>query len=117
MFWYDGQSSVTSLVVGATAPRTKAWISVLPKLSMTFRRARRGMPPSTSTAPATSHLANPTATGGDDDRVILGAERDDRFICLDNAAQRLAIRVTMERRNLAHNIKAVPYEPRPSWLC
>jgi hypothetical protein len=38
------QSWVTSLVVGAAAPRTKAWISVLPKPSMTFRRARRGVP-------------------------------------------------------------------------
>src|SRR5215469_18533518 len=93
MFWYDGQSSVTSLVVGATAPRTKAWISVLLKLSMTFRRARRGMPPSTSTAPATSILPTPLRPAGTNDRVILGAERDDRFICLDNAAQRLAIRV------------------------
>src|SRR5215469_10690528 len=43
--------------------------------------------------PGDQHLANPTAPRGDDDRVILGAERDDRFICLDNAAQRLAIRV------------------------
>src|SRR5215469_8576890 len=43
--------------------------------------------------PGDQHLANPTATRGDDDRVILGTEWDDRFICLDNAAQRLAIRV------------------------
>ena len=39
------------------------------------------------------HLADPTATGRQDDRVILGAERNDRLIGLDDAAQRLALRV------------------------
>jgi hypothetical protein len=43
-------------VLGATAPSTKAWIASLPKPSMTFSRARRGVPPATATAPATSIL-------------------------------------------------------------
>jgi hypothetical protein len=33
--------------VPCAAPSTKAWISSLPKPSITFSRARRGVPPST----------------------------------------------------------------------
>src|SRR5207253_7108101 len=36
------------------------------------------------------HLADPAAAGGHDDRVVLGAERDDRLVGLDQAAERLA---------------------------
>src|SRR5262249_50899406 len=39
------------------------------------------------------HLADPAAAGGHDDRVILGAERDDRLVGLDHAAERLALGV------------------------
>src|SRR6516225_9472580 len=39
------------------------------------------------------HLADPAAPPRHNDRVVLGAERDDRLIGLDNAAQRLACRV------------------------
>ena len=39
------------------------------------------------------HLADPAAAGGHDDRVVLGAERDDRLVGLDQAAERLALRV------------------------
>ena len=39
------------------------------------------------------HLADPAAAGGQDDRVVLGAERDDRLIGLDQAAERGARRV------------------------
>src|SRR5271165_4187829 len=39
------------------------------------------------------HLADPTAACRQNDRVVLGAERDDRLVSLDHAAQRLALRV------------------------
>jgi hypothetical protein len=39
------------------------------------------------------HLADPAAAGGHDDRVVLGAERDDRLVGLDHAAERLALGV------------------------
>src|SRR3989440_12779469 len=39
------------------------------------------------------HLADPAAARGHDDWVVLGAERDDRLIGLDDAAQRLALGV------------------------
>jgi len=39
------------------------------------------------------HLADATAARRHDHRVVLGAERNDRFICLDDAAQRLTRRV------------------------
>src|SRR5215470_1257684 len=64
MSWYEGQLSVTSWVRGATAPSSKAWSSCLPKPSITCIRARRGLPPSTSTAPATSILPTPLRPAG-----------------------------------------------------
>src|SRR3974390_303223 len=90
---YDGQSSVTSRVLGATAPSTKAWMSCLPKPSITFSRARRGVPPSTSTAPATSILPTLLRPAGPTIGVALGTEGNDRLVGLDHAAQRLALRV------------------------
>src|SRR5437016_7436026 len=39
------------------------------------------------------HFADATATRRHDDRVLFGAERDDRLIGLDDAAQRLALGV------------------------
>jgi hypothetical protein len=56
------------------------------------------------------HLADPAAAGGHDDRVVFGAERDDRLIGLDKP-------LAAARRGLAANIQAVRYEPRLSWLC
>src|SRR4029077_20933081 len=111
------QSSVTSLVSGATAPSTKAWISSLPKPSITFSRARRGVPPSTSTAPATSILPTSlrpagTATGS-------SLVRNGMIVSSASTTPHSGSRsgLTMARRSLAHNIQAVRYEPRPSWLC
>src|SRR4029077_20369999 len=74
-------------------PSTKAWISSLPKPSITFSRARRGVPPSTSTAPATSIFPTPLRPAGTTTGSVLGAERNDRLVGLDDAAQRLALRV------------------------
>src|SRR6266487_6414697 len=39
------------------------------------------------------HLADPAAACRHDDRVVLGTERNDRLIRLDEAAQRLALRI------------------------
>ena len=39
------------------------------------------------------HLADPTAACPRHNRVVLGAERNDRFIRLDDAAQRLPFRI------------------------
>ena len=39
------------------------------------------------------HLADPAAAGGQDDRVVFGAERDDRLVGLDQPAERLALGV------------------------
>ena len=39
------------------------------------------------------HLPDPTAAGRHDDWVLLGAERNDRLVGLDDAAQGLALRI------------------------
>src|SRR6516162_9006528 len=43
--------------------------------------------------PGDQHLADPAAACRYDDQVVLGAERNDRFIRLDDAAQWLPLRV------------------------
>src|SRR6266436_1983791 len=72
-------------------PSTKAWISSLPKPSITCSRTRRGVPPSTSTAPATSILPTPLRPAGTTIGSSLVREWNDRLIGLDDAAQRLAL--------------------------
>src|SRR6516164_10428594 len=103
--------------VGATAPSTKAWIWFLPKPSITFSRARRGVPPSTSTAPATSILLTPLRPAGTTIGSFLA--RNGMIVSSASTTPLSGSRsgLTMARRILAHNIQAVRYEPRPSWLC
>ena len=53
------------------------------------------------------HLADPAAARGHDDRVVLGAKRDDRLVGLDQALSSSRSGLTMARRSLAHSIQAV----------
>jgi hypothetical protein len=99
------QSSVTIWVCGATAPSTKAWIWSLPK-PRSPSAGRRGLPASTSTAPATT---NPAETRRNDDRVVFGAKRDYRLVSSASTMPHSGSRsgLIIARRNLPHNIQAV----------
>ena len=89
----------------------------MPKPSITFSRARRGVPPSTSTAPATSIFPTPLRPAG----TTIGSflVRNGMIVSSASTTPLSGSRsgLTMARRSLAHNIQAVRYEPRPSWLC
>src|SRR6516162_5470669 len=84
---------------------------------ITFSRARRGLPPSTSTAPATSILPTPLRRAGRTTGSFL--VRNGIIVSSASTSPLSGSRsgLTMARRSLAHNIQAVRYEPRPSWFC
>src|SRR5467141_2974355 len=75
------------------------------------------MPPSSSTAPATSILPTPLRPAG----TTTGSSlvRNGMIVSSASTTPHRGSRsgLTMARRSLAHNIQAVRYEPRPSWLC
>src|SRR6516225_9391248 len=84
---------------------------------ITFSRARRGVPPSTSTAPATSILPTPLRPAG----TTIGSflVRNGMVVSSASTTPLSGSRsgLTIARRSLPHNIQAARYEPRPSWLC
>jgi hypothetical protein len=90
---------------------------VLAKPSITFSRARRGLPLSISTAPATSILPIPLRPAG----ITTGSFLVRNGMIVSSASTRplsgSRSGLTMARRSLAHSIQAVRYEPRPSWFC
>src|SRR5690349_23482117 len=82
-----------------------------------LQRARRGLPPSISIAPATSIL--PTALRPAGATIGSFLVRNRMSVSSASTMPRSGSRsgLTMARRSFAHNIQAVRYEPRPSWLC
>src|SRR6516162_6901079 len=67
--------------------------------------------------PCDQHLADPTAPRWHDDRVVLGTKRNGLSSASTTPLSGSRSGLTIARRSLPHNIQAVRYEPRPSWLC